>query len=94
MTTANRWGWRALWALAACIWLAVLPAMAMNTAAMARAEVHDLDVTAGHWQTHLKALALPLAGFVGGGRERQEDWKSRRILVCVVWAHRSTSVMI
>ena len=36
MTTETRWVWRAFWALAACAWLAILPALAADAGARIR----------------------------------------------------------
>ena len=67
MTTGIRWGMRAIWALAACVWLAVLPAMARDVAAIAREGVPDAGYMMGTWKTHLIALASPLAANEKGG---------------------------
>jgi hypothetical protein len=60
MTTGIRWGWRVFWALAACVWLAVLPAVAMDAA-------HDVDSAIGSWRTHLTVVAVLLDAHEKGG---------------------------
>jgi len=62
MTGSIQWKWRALWALAACTWLAVLPAMAADADAM----VHDAWAQAGD-------AARAVRSFPDGGKARRPD---------------------
>jgi len=66
MSTGNRWRWRALWALAACVWLATLPAMAMEAAGMARDSVHKVDVLIASSAAQLRTLEKSHSALVSG----------------------------
>jgi hypothetical protein len=72
MTTGYRWGSRALWALAACAWLAVLPAMASDVAVMARKGVADFGCMVTPWQAHLNRLEGSVMALAAYGSDRAD----------------------
>lgn len=77
MSPENQWRWRALWALAAFLWLSVVPAMAMDAADMARDSAHKVDVLIASSAARLRTLAGPRPTLVSAHKKSGPAWPDR-----------------
>jgi hypothetical protein len=64
MAIGNQWFGRTLWALAACLWLAVLPAMAADVVVIARNGASDTESLLDRLTARAHQLGTPLLAAV------------------------------